>query len=138
MPLGLLALLVVFGIGGIVLLVHLTGGSASARLADDAAVHSAWAEDWPEEPVFDVERNAAGTAALVRTTDAEGLIWTFGADTVSRKLEPGAIRALRPVEDALEVRFAAFDCPAVTLPLTRAELPDWHARLTPYLQETAT
>ena len=139
MPLEILALLVTVGIGGIVLLVHLTGGSRAARLEDDAAVIDAWRADWQGDRPIETLRNEAGTAAMVALPGGEaGLVWSFGADTVSRRLYPGAIRALEPGADSLTVRFAAFDCPAARIALDPLEQDLWYARLSPFVQQETT
>lgn len=135
MSLQLLALLVVFGIGGIVALVHLTGGSRGAELTAAEKVAAAWRSDWPGQVPVATMHNAAGTTALVTLDDgARGLIWSFGADTVSRRLVPGAVQSITPRDGSLHVRFAAFDCPAVNISLTPAELPEWHRRLAPLVE----
>jgi len=139
MSLELLGLLVVFGISAVVMLVHFTGGSRLAQLGADTEVLTAWGADWDLDKPLEILRNNTGSAAIVVLPDnALGLIWSFGADTVSRKLTPGSVRSITPRGEALILRFRDFDCPAAHIPLTRRELPIWHDRLSPYLQkETA-
>ncbi|WP_316013699.1 hypothetical protein [Roseobacter sp. HKCCA0434] len=138
MGLELLAVLVAGGITGIVLLVHFTGGSAALVFTDDDDVRAAWAADMPDIPLADITRNAAGTAALVRTRDGRtGLIWSFGADAVSRLMPPDTLRAIDTCEDGLRLHFLAFETPSAFVGLTRDELPDWYAVLERSLRRPA-
>lgn len=136
MTLQLLGLLVVFGISGIVLLVHFTGGSQAVSLLQDDDIRAAWHADWPHDKPLKTIGNTGGTAALIHLpNDALGLIWSFGADTVSRTLTAGSLRSVKARGETLIVQFNAFDCPTARIPLTRRELPEWHAQLAPYLPQ---
>lgn len=65
MSLGLLAVMVVFGVSGVVLLVHLTGGSRRARLEDEAAARARFAIDYPDLAIVAAYRTQDGDAAFL-------------------------------------------------------------------------
>lgn len=129
MPLGFSLVIIVLGVIAVVGLVHLTGGSASRRFADEAEVIRAWSFDHPDEPVRDVILSKVNRAALINTAEGEGLIWSFGAQSVTRKLEPGLLRRVVEHPRGLCLEFAEFDAPRVVLDLTGAEVASWTAFL---------
>lgn len=85
MPLEILLLLVVGGIAGIAVVLHLSGRSNLRVLTPDS-VRAEWARHFPEDRIIDATLNHCGHAALVRTDTGPGLLWSFGADTVGRRL----------------------------------------------------
>lgn len=125
MPLGLLLTLVVGGIGLIALLLHLSGRSSRLRL-DVPRARAEWALAFPEDPIQEVWVSGNGQAALVRSDQGTGLIWSFGADCVARLLRKAEVT---PTPQGLRVAFHDFTAPAVTLRLTEDERAIWAALL---------
>ncbi len=129
MPLEILLALVILGIAGIALLLHLTGRSARTRLsAPSARAH--WLRHFPDDTVLDVTVADSGDAALVRTPAGPGLLWAFGADTVARPLQGFDLLDTR---DGVRVIFHDFAAPSVRLTLTPDERASWRQDMT---QET--
>ncbi len=85
MPLEILLVLVVGGIAGITMLLHLTGRSDRRVLTQDVA-RDDWLRHFPDDVVVDVTVSHDALSALVRTETGPGLLWSFGADTVARHL----------------------------------------------------
>ncbi|QPH52361.1 hypothetical protein [Pontivivens ytuae] len=130
MPLDILIALVVLGIAGIVALVHFTGGSARRSFADGGEVHDAWLEDWPQDPPRGVDLSSDGRAAIVELAKGEtGLIWVFGADTVSIRLAAGDIHDIRLHPGGLSIRLNRFETPSLTVTLDAASVALWTVRL---------
>lgn len=125
MPLHILLILVVAGIGGIALLLHLTGHSAEARLDRDSVVR-AWARHYPDDRVLHVRVADNGRAALVRTDTGPGLIRAFGADTVARHLQG---TDLHDTDTGLRIDFHDYTSPPVTLALSAQECAQWRAEM---------
>lgn len=85
MSLALLAVMVVFGVSGVVLLVHLTGGSKPALLADEAAAQARFATDYPDIPVRSVHLTAAREAAFLALGDGRvGIVKAVGGKFLTR------------------------------------------------------
>lgn len=122
MPLHILVILVVGGIGGIALLLHLLGLSTPRIFdgPDDAA--DKWRREFPDSQVVDVTLNHKGTVAFIQTRSRPGLVWSFGADTVARPLfDFDAI----PTKKGLRIEFHDFAAPHVSIPLGDFEIPHW-------------
>lgn len=87
MPLSVLIPIVVIGIAGIAVILHLLGLTAPRRLSDTAEALAAWAREFPETPAIAARLSADQRAALIELADGEtGLVWCIGADTVARPL----------------------------------------------------
>lgn len=127
MPLGLLVLLVVAGIAGIALLLHLTGHSRAFEIADETTARREWLRHCPDEDVRAVLIAANRRAALVETDRGRGLLWSFGADTVAQSFDRVEVTD-RP--DGLILRLGSFTAPAVRLSLSPEERAAWRTRLT--------
>lgn len=127
MPLGILLALVVGGIAGITLLLHITGKSRVHVLTPEAA-STQWLRHFPDDAVIDVTVTHDGHAALVRTKAGPGLLWSFGADTVARYLLDCTQHA-HP--DGLAIRFRDFSAPYVILHLDETERRHWHNLMDP-------
>jgi hypothetical protein len=127
MPLGLLVLMVVVGIAGIALLLHLTGHSRAFEIADEATARREWQRHCPDEEVRAVLLAANHRAALVETDRGRGLLWSFGADTAAQHVAQVEV-ADRP--DGLILRLGSFTAPAVRLSLSPEERAAWRTRLT--------
>lgn len=118
MPLGLLLTLVVGGIAGIALLLHLLGHSARFDLHDAGVARAEWQRHWPGDAVSHVY--LAQEAALVDTDAGPGLLRTFGADTVAHR-----VAEMVPARGGLRIGFAAFEAPAVQVALQPRDRDLW-------------
>ncbi|QYK42953.1 MAG: hypothetical protein KF887_07610 [Paracoccaceae bacterium] len=124
MPLELLLVLVVGGIAGIAVLLHLTGASRRFDLSDAEAVRTGWARHFPQDTVTAVHLAPGGMAAMVETRGGPGLIRSFGADTVAHR-----IRGADAVARGLRLRFDDFGAPPVVVAMPAAMAADWLGRL---------
>ncbi|MBE1285782.1 MAG: hypothetical protein GJ676_20890 [Rhodobacteraceae bacterium] len=127
MPLEILLVLVVGGIGGIALLLHLSGRSELLVMSREEA-RAAWLRHVPGDDILDVTVSHTGHAALVQTNEGPGLIWAFGADTVARHLVDFDLLDL---EEGLAVVFHDYSAPRVHLQLTEAERQRWRELMRP-------
>ncbi|MDZ4135307.1 MAG: hypothetical protein U1D06_06890 [Paracoccaceae bacterium] len=124
MPLGILLILVAAGIGGVGLLLHLLGFSRGFVIIDTVAAQREWRRHWPADTVTGVCLAANGRVALVGTQAGQGLLRSFGADTVAHRIagvmaEPGGLR----------FGFGDFAAPPVFIALDDVELRGWRAAL---------
>ena len=84
MPLHILGPLVVIGIAGIAVILHLLGRTSPRRFADEAEARTSWEREYPQNPALSVHLSSDNRAALIRATRGLGLVWCFGDDTVAR------------------------------------------------------
>lgn len=129
MPLSILLPLVVFGITGIVLLVHLTGNSRrlTFKTPDQAITH--WHRQFPDVPAQAAHLSDDGHVALIETIGMAGLVWSMGADSTARRLTPDCNMTPSPL--GLRVRFHDFTAPALKINISSAfDQKDWIARAT--------
>lgn len=122
MPLQLLAVLVVGGIGGIALLLHVLGLSRVHRFATPDEVRSAWADEFPTLPATRVILSADRTAALVETEHGPGIIWPMGADSTARLLTGARVTRRH---DGLVIRLPDYTAPRIRLRLDPGETDLW-------------
>ena len=125
MPLDVLLIMVVVGITGIVLLLHLCGRSRTPSLSD-ADMRREWARHFPDDPLTSLTLAQSGKSALVHSTQGPGLIWVFGADTVARPLHRAQ---LTQVPKGLRVTFNDPGVPPTTFTLTDAEATLWQREI---------
>lgn len=128
MPLQILLPMVVIGIAGIVVLLHMLGRSELARLEDDDAARRAWLREYPGTPPARVILSHDRHAALIETARGAGVVWPMGMDTTARFLRGATIRRTK---DGL-----CIDLPDFTAPRIRLRLNDDEADLWPTLMET--
>jgi len=122
MPLHILLPLVVLGIVGIAVLVHIMGWSKAATLADEAAAESAWLDEFPDDPPIRVVLSQDRHAALVMTKKGRGVIWPMGAGTTARYLTDGKIsRTAR----GLRIDLPDYTAPRIHLTLDESEANKW-------------
>lgn len=121
MPLEILLILVVGGIAGIALALHLMGMSRSAPL-DEATARAGWLRQFPDNEIAHLRLARNGRAALVRTKSGQGVVWRFGADTVAHRIENVRVRE---VASGLFLRFADFGTPKLMLDLAPDERLIW-------------
>lgn len=127
MPLGLLVLLVVVGIAGIAVLLHLTGHSRAFAIDSETTARREWLRHCPDDVVRAVLIAANHRAALIDSDCGRGLLWSFGADTTAQHFHRIEVTD-RP--DGLILRLGRFTAPAVRLRLAPEERATWRARLT--------
>ncbi|CAD0184099.1 hypothetical protein RUESEDTHA_00977 [Ruegeria sp. THAF57] len=127
MPLELLLVLVVGGIAGITLMMHLAGKSRVRTLTPESA-RSEWLRHVPDDDIIDVTVAHDGHSALIRTPAGNGLVWSFGADTVARHLLDFD---WMDHPDGLEVFFHEFGTPKVLVRLDEFERQHWQHLLEP-------
>jgi hypothetical protein len=118
MPLTVLLLLVVLGIAGIGVLLHLGGASRRFDISDEPVARREWARHRPHDAVVAV--HLAAGAALIETEQGLGLLRPFGADTVAH-----GVAEMRAVSGALRIGFADFAAPPVRLALDDAARARW-------------
>lgn len=101
------------GITGVVLLVHLTGGSEPAHLVKRAEVIAMWNSQFPETPAKNAVLEPAGLAALIDLENGgTGLLWAFGNHVVGRVLNTGS---LRTDKDHLYLTLPDFTAPRLSI-----------------------
>lgn len=120
MPLMVLVPLVVLGIGGIVLILHLLGWSRRFELASDAVVTREWLRHYPEDRIDTILCRAEAGVALVRTKAGAGVLRAFGADTVAHR-----VAAMQSVPDGIAIDFGEFAAPRLVVKLPEAEKRLW-------------
>lgn len=118
MPLEIVLVLVVGGIAGIALLLHLTGHSQPFRIADTETARREWLRHRPDDRIMSV--HLAEGAALVLTEAGPGLLRPFGADTVAHR-----ITAMAKAPLGLRIGFGDVAAPDVTLALPEGDVADW-------------
>lgn len=89
MPLPVLLALVIGGIGGIALLLHLLGYTTRLDLRDEEAAMRCWEREFPETPALSAHPDDTGKAALIETPRGPGLVWAMGADSCARLMTEG-------------------------------------------------
>ena len=127
MPLEILLVLVVGGITGITVLLHLSGKSRLRALTPESA-QSEWLRHAPDDAIIDVTVAHDQRSALIRTETGNGLLWSFGADTVARRLLD-----FDWIEhpEGFEFQFHDFATPKVIIHLDEFERPHWQHLMDP-------
>ena len=124
MPLGILIPMVVIGIAGITLLLHLLGQSKTANLSDEDAARRAWLREFPDAPPRRVVLSHDRHAALIDTDEGPGVVWPMGADTTARLL--AGARTERTAT-GLRIDLDDFAAPHIHLHLDPDEADLWPA-----------
>lgn len=114
MPLPILLPLVVFGIGGIVILIRWMRPTAPLVLTEETAI-AVWGHRNPELPAKRIHLNTIGSHGLVDTENGPGLVWVFGADPVTRVLDH-PIKCTK-TDLGLRLHLSDFTVPAIDIPL---------------------
>lgn len=85
MNLTLLVAMVAVGVAGVVLLVHLTGGSQRARLDGEVAARARFGVDFPDPGIEAVHLTAASDAAFLALDDGRvGIVQAIGDRFLTR------------------------------------------------------
>jgi len=126
MPLELLLVLVVGGIAGITILLHLLGLSRPLTFdtAQDAKV--AWHRARPDDIIKAVEISADKRSALVETNHGTGLAWSFGADSAARLIHEAE---LTETATGLRLSLPEFTAPRIDITLTPQQRSLWQSKL---------
>lgn len=103
-----------FGIGLVVVLVHLTGGSRRPVLGDTHRVAERFGIDFPDADIVGCFESADGYEALLVLGDGSvGLVHTIGAKTLTRHYRRSELATMISVQGATSL---AFDPHEMTLP----------------------
>ncbi len=109
MGLGLLVAMVAVGVSGVVLIVHLTGGSRRARLDGDAMVRARFAQDFPDLAASAVYLTKEGDAAFLQLDDGRtGIVASIG-DRFLTRVVGAADLAAAPRADGTVLHFRLRD-----------------------------
>lgn len=126
MPLEILLPMVVLGIAGITVLLHVLGLSRPALLADGQAARAAWLDEFPEDMPRRVILSHDHRAALIETDRGKGVVWPMGAHTTARYLEGAQItRTAR----GLRIDLPDYTAPRIHLTLEADEAETWPGML---------
>ncbi len=106
MPLEILVVLVVLGVGGVVVATWWLGWAKAARLTDGAGAARQFNLDYPELRVASVAMSEDQSAALLKleTADVVGLVFAFGDKFVTRRLTPALLRTINIEQNDTVVR----------------------------------
>ncbi len=126
MPLSILLPMVVLGIAGIAVLLHVLGLSRRATLSDAAAARAAWLREFPEDSPIRVILCHDHSAALIETARGRGVVWPMGADTTARYLNGARIRQRKT---GLTLDLPDYTAPRIRLTLAPDEAANWCALL---------
>lgn len=122
MPLHILLILVIGGIAGIALALHLLGLTGAQPLTP-ATARAAWRRAYPDDRVTQVAVTQDGRVARIETPAGRGIVWQMGADTCARMLtgaEEAHARGSR-----VTLRLKDYAAPRIFLTLTEDEQADW-------------
>lgn len=122
MPLHILLILVVGGIAGIALALHLLGLSKAPAFTPETA-RAAWLRARPDDAVRQVNLTQDGRAARIVTDHGIGILWQMGADSCARLL--AGTETLRIKGRRATLLLGDYAAPAVRLTLTPDEAKDW-------------
>ena len=91
MPLPILLVLVVGGIAGIAMALHMLGLSR-ALVLDASRARAAWLNHYPDDTFYSADAGEilithSGDRAIVLSDQGPGIVWVMGADTVARRLD---------------------------------------------------
>ncbi|MGI3185778.1 hypothetical protein [Nioella aestuarii] len=122
MPLHILIILVVGGIGLIALLTHFLGLSRALRLTSADEARTAWLRGWPEDTVTAAHIAPDGSAALVETDHGLGIVFVLGADSCAHRLDGSDIHE---TPGGLRILFHDFATPRLDVALDPEALTHW-------------
>ena len=123
MPLSILLPLVVGGIAGIVVLLHILGLSRQAVISDADAAMAAWDDEFSTDPARATTLCRDGHAALIAAASGRhGIVFSIGADTTARYLDGAAVAQTRR---GLRIDLPDFTAPHIHLTLDADEATRW-------------
>jgi len=127
MPLEILVVLVVVGVGGVVVATWWLGWAKAATLADGEGAARQFNLDHPELAVANVAMSQDKSAALLKleTPDVVGLVFAFGDKFVTRRLTSALLRTINIERDdtvvRVSLRLADITAPEIDLVFTPGE-----------------
>ncbi len=128
MPLHLLLPIVVLGILGVALLLHLLGKSERIEIVDVDQVRDLWHHQYPNAMVLAVEIADGGHQAMVQTSDGPGVVWAMGADVACRLVGDAGVSEH---SKGLKIRLGDYSAPIVRIKLSDPKTRQhWLATLT--------
>lgn len=123
MPLSILLPMVIIGIAGITLVLHLLGLSRCATLRDATMARAAWDREFPADPARAATLSHDGHAALIETGQGgHGIVFPMGADTTARYLSGARLHA---TGGGLRIDLPDFTAPHIRLALDPDEAAGW-------------
>lgn len=122
MPLHILLILVIGGIAGIALALHLLGLSRATPFTPGSA-RAAWARHRPDDTILTVQLTQNGLAARILTDAGRGILWHVGADSCARVLDGHEDAHVR--DGCVTVHLNDYTAPKIRLHLTQDEQQDW-------------
>ncbi len=126
MPLNILLPMVIIGIGGVAVLLHMLGLSQRATFNTKATAHAAWLREFPDDAPDRVTVSQNRQAALIEGGWGRGIVWTMGADTTARHLAGARVV---PTEKGVCIMLPDYTAPQVDLALDQSEAPIWASLL---------
>lgn len=126
MPLSILLPMVVLGIAGIAVLLHVLGLSRPALLADAGVARAAWLDEFPTDAPTRITLSHDNRAALVETAKGAGIVWPMGADTTARYLTDAQITR---TATGLRINLPDYTAPRIDVTLDTSEANRWPALL---------
>ena len=126
MPLHILGPMVVIGIAGIVVILHLLGLSRTRRFDSEAEARAAWEREMDDAAVTRVILCHNHAAALIETEQGPGVVWPMGADSTARYLSGARIDR---TADGIVIRLPDFTAPRIRLRLDPDEAALWLTEL---------
>lgn len=126
MPLSILLPMVVLGILGVALILHLKGFTESLQFADETEVRQHFHRLLPFTEVGAVLLSQDGHAAIVETPDMRYLIWSFGSDCTVHWLAGADIE---DIPAGVHIHLHDFAAPGPKIALSRTEKPLWLTQL---------
>ena len=130
MPLPLLGALVVFGIGGLVLLIHLFGWTRRPAFADTDEAAQALLTDYPHAAIKSAELADDGRSALFVLPNAIGYAAPFGDGRLTRVIEAGDLKSVDAAGDGLTLRLTDYTAPRLSISMRDPKAQDtWRRRL---------
>lgn len=122
MPLHILLILVIGGIAGVALALHLLGLSKRPSFTKETA-RAAWLRNRPDDSVLSVDVTQDGLAARVLTDKGRGILWHVGVDTCARLLSGHEEAHVR--RNTVTLHLNDYTAPKIHLRLTLDEQEAW-------------
>lgn len=116
MPLPVLLVLVVGGIGGVVLLLHFMGWSSQKRFTEDSAAKALLA-DFPDARISAIKVSDDGLAAICLTQTGIGLVAAMGIGDYTRIITANDVESITDTGAGLTIALADFTAPKFEITL---------------------
>lgn len=122
MPLNILLPMVIVGIAGIAVLLHLLGLSRPASFDTETRARAAWLREFPDDVPVRITLCEDHSAALIGLADGFGVVWPMGADTTARHLTGAQIISAK---DGIHITLPDYTAPRIHLRLRAEEAAYW-------------